>query len=240
MTGLAAAAFLAVVHLAAGRIPAHDERARSRWLSLAGGVSVAFVFMILLPELAASHRVLNREAAGSFVLLQRDAYLLALLGVLAFYGLDRVMILGRARRHPGGRGSVGTALFWAHITAFALYNALIGYVIAHGGNPEIGNLSLFTIAVALHFTANDHAMRSHHRREYDRVGRWILAPAPLLGWLLGSLLRVGDLTLSLLLAFLAGGIVLNVLKEELPEERESCFLPFAIGAVAYAMLVLLV
>jgi hypothetical protein len=30
--------------------------------------------------------------------------------------------------------------------------------------------------------------------------------------------------------------VLNVLKEELPEERQSRFLPFALGVVTYAAL----
>ncbi|NJL21613.1 MAG: hypothetical protein HC895_13625, partial [Leptolyngbyaceae cyanobacterium SM1_3_5] len=43
---------------------------------------------------------------------------------------------------------------------------------------------------------------------------------------------------AVLFAFLAGGIVLNVLKEELPEDRESHFWSFAIGAIGYAVLLL--
>jgi hypothetical protein len=39
-------------------------------------------------------------------------------------------------------------------------------------------------------------------------------------------------------AFLAGGIILNVLKEELPEERESRFSAFTAGTAAYAALLL--
>jgi hypothetical protein len=34
--------------------------------------------------------------------------------------------------------------------------------------------------------------------------------------------------------FLAGGVVMNVLKEELPEERESRFWAFLLGAGLYA------
>jgi hypothetical protein len=41
-----------------------------------------------------------------------------------------------------------------------------------------------------------------------------------------------------LFAFLAGGVVLNVLKEELPEERESRFWAFALGAASYTALLL--
>jgi hypothetical protein len=42
-----------------------------------------------------------------------------------------------------------------------------------------------------------------------------------------------------LFAFLAGGIVLNVIKEELPEERESRFPAFVVGTGGYAVLLLL-
>ena len=36
---------------------------------------------------------------------------------------------------------------------------------------------------------------------------------------------------------MGGGIILLVMKEELPEERRSRFLPFALGAALYALLV---
>lgn len=39
-------------------------------------------------------------------------------------------------------------------------------------------------------------------------------------------------------AFLSGGVILNVLKEELPEERASRFWAFALGGVAYAVILL--
>lgn len=40
--------------------------------------------------------------------------------------------------------------------------------------------------------------------------------------------------LAVIIAFLSGGVILNVLKEELPEERESRFWPFFLGAAGYA------
>ena len=44
---------------------------------------------------------------------------------------------------------------------------------------------------------------------------------------------------GILAAFLAGGVILNVLKEELPEERKSRIAPFFIGAFGYAAILLL-
>lgn len=39
---------------------------------------------------------------------------------------------------------------------------------------------------------------------------------------------------GVLVAFIGGGTILNVLKEELPEERRSSFAAFLVGAAAYA------
>ena len=47
-----------------------------------------------------------------------------------------------------------------------------------------------------------------------------------------------ELAVGCMFAFVGGAIVLVVLKEELPEERASRFLPFLGGAVLYAALVL--
>jgi hypothetical protein len=37
---------------------------------------------------------------------------------------------------------------------------------------------------------------------------------------------------------LAGGVIMNVLKEELPEEHESRFWAFALGAALYSVILL--
>ncbi len=96
----------------------------------------------------------------------------------------------------------------------------------------------FGFAMTLHFLVNDHGLREHHKGAYDRVGRWVLAGAVLVGWALGLVAEVSEIALAVLIAVLAGGIILNVLKEELPEERESRVWAFALGAALYAALLL--
>lgn len=58
-------------------------------------------------------------------------------------------------------------------------------------------------------------------------------------WTVGVMTEVGELAISLLIAFLIGGIILNVMKEELPEERESSFMAFLAGLVAYSLVLLI-
>ena len=78
-----------------------------------------------------------------------------------------------------------------------------------------------------------------HRGAYDRVGQWVLAAAVLLGWAIGEAVEVPRVGLALLQAFVAGAIIFDVLKEELPAYRESRYGAFAAGALIYAVLLLL-
>ena len=62
MSGLALifACFLALIHLGARRFSLARAEPRSRWLSLAGGTSVAYVFVHILPELKKGQDVMVR------------------------------------------------------------------------------------------------------------------------------------------------------------------------------------
>jgi hypothetical protein len=126
------------------------------------------------------------------------------------------------------------AVFWLHAGSFAAYNALVGYLLVHREEPGVVSLLVFAVAMALHFLVNDVGLQQHHRESYASRGRWVLAGGVLVGTAVGVLVDVGDVLLAALFAFLAGGIVLNSIKEELPEERDSHFWSFATGAAAYS------
>jgi zinc transporter ZupT len=61
-------------------------------------------------------------------------------------------------------------------------------------------------------------LRQHHRKAYRRVGRWLLAVAVLLGWAVGGIELLPVAVEGLLLAVLAGALLLVALKEELPAQ----------------------
>nr|MDQ3590772.1 hypothetical protein [Actinomycetota bacterium] len=119
---------LAIVHLFSGRIRFLDVLPRSRWLSAAGGISVAYVFVHLLPDLAEEQEAIREVVGGRFNFLEYHVYLVALVGLAAFYGLERAAKTSRQRQRSVGReDSTGAKVFWLHTASFALYNALIGY-----------------------------------------------------------------------------------------------------------------
>lgn len=232
---------LALVHLYSGRLRFLSVLPRCRWLSAAGGGSVAYIFVHILPDLQRHQATIARSEELGLAFLEHHVYLVALLGLSIFYGLERYAEESRDQNQEAGRGDVTSApVFWVHIGSFAAYNALIGYLLIHREEPGIKSLVFFFCALALHFIVNDYGLRDHHKRLYHRIGRWILAAAILVGWAIGQVTEIHEAAIAVLFAFLAGGVILNVLKEELPEERESRFWAFAVGAGAYTVLLLVV
>ena len=252
VVGISAVA-LAIVHLGAGKIRFRTIP-RSYWLSGAGGVSVAYVFVHVLPELEEGRAAVEETALG---FLEYHVYLLALSGFALFYGVERLAEQAGREGEGSGSGEKGTGngeersrsngetgtssgVFWVHIGSFAAYNAIVGYLLVHRESPDLNSLFLFVLALGLHFVVNDHGLREHHHDAYDRVGRWVLAAGVLAGVAVGWTTAVGEPVVVSLFAFLAGGIILNVIKEELPSERQSNFWAFATGTAGYAALLLLI
>ena len=263
-----AAVALAVVHLLTPSLRFLGGTPRSIWLSIAGGVSVAYVFVHLLPELASGQervsRALAETGAGEGLgFAERHVYLIALAGLAIFYGLDKLAVRSRRQRaaRPGGAFSAGEAdaaaghelqgaaaaheatgpgVFWIHIGSFAVYNLLIGYLLLHGERRTVSTLAFFTAAMGLHFLVTDFGLNEHHKERYRGIGRWILAVAVCAGLGLAVLTELPEAAVAVLVAFLAGGVILNVLKEEVPEERQSRFWAFALGLAGYAILLLVV
>ena len=240
LLALLAAVGLALVHIIAGRLRFLTYVPRSRSLSFAGGVSVAYVFVHLLPELTDAQESLSRAASELALVAERHVYLIALLGLATFYGLDALALRSRQHQQSTAREDrTGTGVFAVHIASFALYNALIGYLLLHRESSTDTALLIYTVAMGLHFVVNDAALRHHHKDRYDSLGRWIVAAAVVGGWGVGLATEIHDAAIATLVGFLAGGVILNVLKEEVPRESQSRFSPFAAGLAFYSAVLLI-
>lgn len=250
---------LAALHLLAPhirRLPVVPEYATA---SFAGGLAVAYVFLHLLPELAQGNaevaRILGDETTPT-PLLELGVFLVALLGFLVFYGLERLAERSKegarsglrgegdpAREHPSPKGGSGSAgVFRVHLASFMLYNGIIAYTLPLDWRTSIPFAVLFTVAIGLHFVLIDRGLEEHYGSRFDRwPPRLLLAGALVVGWLLAAVFApTSTLVVSLLTAFLAGSILLNVFKEEIPSTRSSHFGWFTVGLALYALLLVLV
>lgn len=240
---LIAALALVGVHLYSGRLRFLGGVPRSGWLSAFGGIAVAYVFVHLLPELARGQRTVDEqiESGRALGFLEHHVYLVALLGLALFYYVEKASLESRhARREATGEDQAGPASFRLSIASFAAYNVLIGYLLLRGEFAGLGALVLYTLALGVHFVVNDFGLVEHHKEGYEDAGRYVLSAAVLVGWLIGVFAEIPEAAIAVIIAFIGGGVVLNVLKEELPGERRARFLPFAAGAAGYAALLQLV
>ena len=207
---------------------------RGRVLSFAGGVSVAYVFVHVLPEIDDFRQPMNEHPLIALP-TEKEVYLVTMLGFVTYYGLERLTDRS-AETSTDDRPTSG--VFRVHVGAYAAHNAIVGYLLFHQEAPGVGNLLLFALALGLHFLLNDVALEDQHEAAYHRTGRWALAIAVLVGAGVGSVTELERATLGLLFAFLAGGIVLSVVREELPAERQGRFWWFTGGVALYTAILL--
>lgn len=238
VTALFVAVFSAV-HLNVHRLVFLDVKPRSAWLSFSGGVAVAYIFLHVLPDLGTHQKTFAQELQLSSTLAESLVYALTLIGLVCFYGLERMVKISRSRSRAKGQGDrIEDHLEWVHAGSYAVLNLLVGYLLLHREETGPWSLGLYFVAMALHFLTSDYGMRIDHPEAYEKRGRWVLAASVVIGWALGLAVSLPLVAVGFLFAFLAGGIILNTLKEELPEDRSSRFLPFLGGALVYSLIML--
>lgn len=237
--GFLLAVCLGLVHIFASKTHWLTRIPPQRWMSIAGGVSIAYIFLDIFPELERAQAEV--EHIDGFVIdyLEHHVYLLALVGLAIFYGLEKLALRSRTHHHQTeGKDHTQSTVFWLHIGSFALYNAILGYLLRESETYGLLACFLLFVTLALHFLVNDVGLREHHKHLYDHRGRWVLSAAVVLGWVLGQAIIIDAAAIAAIWALVAGGIILNVLKEELPAERESNFSMFIVGAAVYSVVLL--
>jgi zinc transporter ZupT len=228
---------LALIHLF-GRKFLIKKVSPLAWLSFAGGTSVAYVFVHILPELADDQVILSEYFGVTF--LEHHAYLVALFGLIVFYGLEKAFRYTKRKNiSPAERKDAFERFFWFYIGSYVLYNALIGYLLVNREDDTVMGLLFYTIAMGFHFLVNDFSLNAQFKKLYEEKGRIVLALGVIAGWFLGNVIEFHEAELAILRGFISGGIILGVLKEELPEEKRSKFWAFAGGAAIYSVLLLL-
>jgi hypothetical protein len=223
-----------------GRLRLGASIERRSLLSAAGGISIAYVFVDIMPEMARMQAIFANASFGyQLPFPNHRVYTSALVGFITFYSLENMIVTSRPNRQVNTNEG-GSLISWVHIIGFGFYSALVGYLLQIEKDQRLGSLVLYTLAMFFHFWLVDHSLRVEHKDLYDSFGRWVIASAVLAGWTLGIAGVSSDFVLPTLMGFLAGGVVVNSIKKELPEKGEGRALPFVLGALVYALLLLLI
>lgn len=209
-------------------------RDRRSIISFGAGISTAYLFLRMMPELAEAEETLS--VFGGWI--GKAAYLAALVGFLLVYGLEHFQ---RSQRRPeDGRTVPARAAAGPRSYGIGLYVLMLTYVLVREPGTDAAATLQYAVAISFHFLAVDHSLSDELGAAYDRRGRYALAGLCVLGWALAWLIEVPDAVVALLLAFVSGGVIMNTAIMELPEDKDGRLLPFAVGSVGFGLVLMTV
>lgn len=216
-----------LVHFFAGKAWSLDRTIQGRLLSIGGGVSISYVFVDLLPKLCQNDVIVKKAFAGVFPYVERHVFIMALAGFLLFFIVDR------SNSHLNEAKDYRLSFI-----SYAFFNFLVGYAVADKDNPEVHPLGLFTFAMALHYFINDFSLSKSHGKVYDKPEKRLLILSLFLGWVTGYAIVLPEASVALISAFIGGGVIMNVIRHELPKDNPHSLSAFLLASALYTVLLL--
>ena len=240
---IVAAGALALVHVFVGKLRFLNANPAT-WSSAAAGIGIAYAFLVLLPKLASAQSVLQAVSEpGLYGFLVHHAYLVALVGLIIYYGMDvaveNVLVLADRRVwRPAVK-----LLVYAHAGSLMGYYLLVSYLMSQQSDGSlVGYFSLFLFAAAmiLHYATIDLGLRRKYGGLYDRYIRWVFVVASIAGCLLAMISKIPYTALALLNSLFAGALLVFTLKEKTPGSDRILFRPFLVAASSYSFVIILI
>ena len=189
--------------------------------SFSGGAASAYVFLHLFPEIETKHARIGD-----------NIYALVLVGFVFLFSLDTLVATARP-------GVENRTRFLIRLGFTALYDLLLAFTMSEQLPLSPGTALAYTMALGLHVIMVDLALIEGFGPEHQAWGRFVLAGAVLLGWVLSALTDAPEVVLDVLTALMAGFIVFTVFGEEVPKDRGIRLRWFVIGTGLYFLLDLL-
>ena len=134
---------------------------------------------------------------------------------------------------------ISTWLHWRFATINYLYaDSLPSFLSSLIGSGRVYGI-LFTVAIGSHVLLSDRFSVIHHPKRFRQRNRWIGSFALVLGLVNAYLLHpISELMLAFASAFLGGGLMMTVFREELPAANSTRLLWFLAGSGGMAILLI--
>ena len=230
---------LALVHIFVKELRHVQPGSRNALLAAGAGASLSYVLMRILPKLAEKQDdLMSSVDTGIRGFLEHHAYLVAMIGLVIYYGISRVGPHG-----TDGSTSISPLRYRVALTsttiAYGAYSLLIAYLIVNRLHLELFSMALITIGMGTLFLVSDHSLRKTWGDAYDRMIRWVLTTALLAGWALGVWVEVSSNVIALWYAFLAGLMLITTIGEKLSIRESGSFWSFLAGVVTFTAFLLI-
>ena len=221
-------------HWLASLISSQSKSIQIRWASIGGGAGLGYLFMHLFPELTSGGNTIS-QAAGmhSYVpsaLTESLLFLIVLLGVLIPYTLGVI-----STQNPSSAQWTGMI----RLALFSLVSYLYAYSLPSLLTTGISYGLLYTVAISVHVLLADRVIDQNHKQAFRHRFRWLGSSALILGTIHAAIFHpISDLALAFATAFIGGGLLISVFREEIPNPGQSRLGWFFLGLITMISLLL--
>jgi zinc transporter ZupT len=212
---------MTIAHYVSESLSSSLQDRRLKLLSFSGGVSLAYIFLELLP---ASYDAVPH--------LHRILFFLMLAGFCIFYLAEKHLY-----RHQSSKRE--SELTKTHLYAFFLYHFFLGLVLAHMTSTTFLRGLLFFFPLLIHTMASTASLNEVHPRFKEHpFAKSLLANSSLLGVLFAIFFPLSPVTYYALLSFIIGVLLYVVIRDLLPEDEGGSPAYFVMGILLYSLLLL--
>lgn len=236
------------------RVPINktENKKTLHWISIFSGISVSYVFLLLLPDIIKQKNIIEYGTySSSFFFSEKLFVVIILFGFTLFSCLESVVKHHRTRKTVNILDDPVVPdveellpcdknwIFLLHLTSYFFYTFGISYLLLK--KLELfGQLDMwfFWFAMEAHYIIDDISLHDNFGKKYDTFGRWFLMVSTLLGWLVSYFTSLSKIIVFLVSSFIAGGTIINVIKEELPSETRGAIPLFLVSIVIFSVIII--
>ena len=195
---------------------------KQRLVSFAAGVSVAYIFLHLFPQIYFS-------LFSSNLSIKNVTFFSMLIGFVSYHLIEKWIY------HHAKRDEIVAEIEQQHVLTLFFYHFVIGIVfISLLKNNRVDGL-LYFIPISLHVLIN--ALPHSHRFEKKSV-RAFFVSAPILGAILASLVTIPEVLDLMLLVMIAGILLFVEAREIAPSKRSESISFFLLGVITFVIVII--
>ncbi|WP_445002477.1 hypothetical protein [Exiguobacterium alkaliphilum] len=223
---LAAINFFGIYLFPRDRIPS------KKWFSFSSGIAITYFFMYLLPSLNKRQDTLRVDWLD--LALPSEIYVVSLIGFTVFYGTMRFVRTPHFQDETLDRN----VSYWLQVTLLTAYMSFSAYVVTETSVTNVAQM-FYATALGVHFLAVGHDLYRHYGEVYLTQGRYFFTVGILVTGYVARYVDLASHIETILFAFVAGAMILNIVKFELPADRNLHFRTFVLAVTIYGGLLLI-
>jgi zinc transporter ZupT len=190
-------------------------------ISLAAGVSIAYFFLVLFPELT------------TFTNHSSILFTISLLGFAIFHIAEKHVYQHRSKK------KILHEMKEIHGTAFFFYHFMLGMTIVYISKISFTKGILFFIPIWFHsFVSSISLSEIHHHLKSKLHMKIILSSASILGISLGLVYTLPEFIQGSILAFIIGALLYIIVRDLIPKERTGHVTYFILGIILMILFIL--